>query len=62
MNRGRLRTTRRVEAGLWLTHGCEVATHRFLTHAEKRIEVERALLRVKELVRAELEECLRIAP
>ena len=34
----------------------------FLTHGDKRIEVERALLRVKELVRAEVEECLRIAP
>ena len=34
----------------------------FHTHGEKRIEVERALLCVKELLRAEVDECLRIAP
>ena len=30
--------------------------------SEKRVEVERCLLRVKELVRAEIEECLRMEP
>ena len=55
-------STRRVEVGMWLKHAFELATHRFLTHDEKHVEAERALLRVKELARAEAEECLRISP
>ena len=55
-------STRAFEARLWLNTAFELAERRFLTHSEKRIEVESCLLRVKELVRAELEECLRIAP
>jgi len=54
-------STRRVEAGPWLKHAFELSTHSYLTHAEKRMEAERSLLRVKELLRAEVQECLRIA-
>ena len=53
-------STRRVEAGLWLKSAFQLAARRCLTHSEKRVEAERRLLRVKELVRAEVEECLRI--
>ena len=55
-------STRCFEARLWLKTAFQMAARRYLTHSEKHIEVERCLLRVKELVRAELEECLRVAP
>lgn len=55
-------STRGFEAGLWLKSAFELCNRHYLTVSEKRTEVERCLCRVRELVRAELEECVRIAP
>ena len=55
-------SARHFEANLWLNSAFELCTRRYLTHSEKRVEVERRPLRVKELVRAEIEECLRMEP
>ena len=55
-------STREFEARLWIQSALELTRRRFLTRDEKRTEVERCLLRIKELVRAEVEDCLRSDP
>ena len=54
--------TRHLEAKLWLKTAFEFCPRRYPTDPAKRGELERCLLRVKKLVRAELEECLRSGP
>ena len=55
-------STRHFAANLWLKTAFQLTARRYLTATEKHVEVERCLLRVKELARAELEECLRMEP
>ena len=55
-------STRAFEASLWLKSAFQLSHRHYLTFSEKHTEVERCLCRVRELVRAELEECIRIAP
>ena len=59
---GQNHSTRHFEANLWLKTALELCARRHLTHSEKRVELERRLLRLKELVKAEIQECFRIEP